>query len=272
MNALTQPHLVSNKWRQWLLVLQLFGGAACCFFYYYQHYGKPHDGCSEESTPISNPFLPLVYPAQSSRDTCEFYTFISGLSSRFAGVNWFSYDVMMAKEKYSHGNCCSIFICHPDDDCTRYWRWLHHFRWAIFDTHATSLLQTNAHLGCIIIVKCDTCQILGVRLYTVTNIVGNDGNRCSYFSIILSPTLNQFMNSLTPQNWNCSWVPNTVNVKEYMSFHSFILNQRSCVHKYEPSQPSPYQDSYLNKWGRITVSQQTCNWPIFQVVTPLSMF
>ena len=50
------------------------------------------------------------------------------------------------------------------------------------------------------------------------------------------------------RNWNSSWVSNTVNVKEYMSFHSFILNHRPCIHKYEPSQPSPYQDSCLHKW------------------------
>ena len=46
-----------------------------------------------------------------------------------------------------------------DDGLTRWWRWLHHFRRIIFDTHIVDPLQTNVHIGCMIVVKCDTGKI-----------------------------------------------------------------------------------------------------------------
>ena len=59
------------------------------------------------------------------------------------------------------------------------WRWLHHsyfqhWRWlhalmtmvasvlgVFFDKHTANPLQTNMHVGCMIVVKCDTCKIFG---------------------------------------------------------------------------------------------------------------
>ena len=79
------------------------------------------------------------------------------------------------------------------------WRWLHHFefqhwRWlhalmtmvawfraGNFDTHSADPLQTNMHIGCMIVVKCDTCKISGAyaHLDCITSTVGDIGNRHS---------------------------------------------------------------------------------------------
>ena len=69
----------------------------------------------------------------------------------------------------------------PDDGCTPWWRWLHHFRRVIFDTHTADPLQTNMHIGCMIVVKCDTCKIAGAHAHLdyTTSTVGDIGNRHS---------------------------------------------------------------------------------------------
>ena len=79
------------------------------------------------------------------------------------------------------------------------WRWLHHFefqhwRWlhvlmtmvalfrvGNFDTLTADPLQTNMHIGCMIVVKCDACKISGAyaHLGCITSIVGDIGNRHS---------------------------------------------------------------------------------------------
>ena len=80
------------------------------------------------------------------------------------------------------------------------WRWLHHFdfqhwRWLhslmtmvasspagnFWHTHAADPLQTNMHIGCMIVVKCDTCKISGAyaHLDCITSTVGDIGNRHS---------------------------------------------------------------------------------------------
>ena len=79
------------------------------------------------------------------------------------------------------------------------WRWLHHFdfspddgstRWLtvasfpagnFWHTHTADPLQTNMHIGCMIVVKCDTCKIAGAyaHLDYITSTVGDIGNRHS---------------------------------------------------------------------------------------------
>ena len=80
------------------------------------------------------------------------------------------------------------------------WRWLHHFdfqhwRWlhalmtivALFrtgnfrHTHTADPPQTNMLIGCMIVVKCDTCKISGAyaHLDCITSTVGDIGNRHS---------------------------------------------------------------------------------------------
>ena len=107
-------------------------------------------------------------------------TFISTLYSCFAGVIWFPLDVIMAKEKYGLDDGWTPLIFSTDDGCTRWWRWLHRIRRVIFDTH--SPLQINMHIGCMIVVKCDTCKIFGALAHldcVTTSIAGNGGNRHS---------------------------------------------------------------------------------------------
>ena len=80
-----------------------------------------------------------------------------------------------------------------------YWRWLHHFdiqhwRWlhalmtmvalfrrVIFDTHTADPMQTNMHIGCMIVVRCDTCTISGAyaHLDCITSTMWDIGNRHS---------------------------------------------------------------------------------------------
>ena len=78
------------------------------------------------------------------------------------------------------------------------WRWLHHFdfqhwRWlhalmtmvALFragnfwHTHTADPLQTNMHIGCMIVVKCDTCKNSGANAHLdcITSTVGDICNR-----------------------------------------------------------------------------------------------
>ena len=61
----------------------------------------------------------------------------------------------MAKEKCGLDDGCTILIFSTDDGCTRWLRWLHHFRWVIFDTHTADPVQTTMHIGCMVVVKCD---------------------------------------------------------------------------------------------------------------------
>ena len=106
---------------------------------------------------------------------------ISRLSSCFAGIIWFPYDVIMAKEKCGLDDGCTILIFSTDDGCTRWWRWLHYFGRVIFDTHTAHPLHTNMLIGCMIVVKRDTCMIsyAYAHLDCITNTVGDIGNRHS---------------------------------------------------------------------------------------------
>ena len=119
--------------------------------------------------------------ARSSWDSSESETFISRLSPCFTGVIWFPYDVIMAKEKCGLDDGCTILIFSTDDGCTCWWRWLHCFGRVIFDTHTADPLQTNMLIGCMIVVKCDTCKISGAYAHfdCITCTVGDIGNRHS---------------------------------------------------------------------------------------------
>ena len=68
------------------------------------------------------------------------------------------------------------------DGFRRWWRWLHQFRQVIFDTRTHDPLQMNMHIGCMIVVRCDTCKIFGAYAQLdckTTSIVGNVGSRHS---------------------------------------------------------------------------------------------
>ena len=63
-----------------------------------------------------------------------------------------------------------------EDGCRRWWQWLHQFRRVIFDTYTADPLQTNMHIYCMIVVRCDTCTIFGAydQLDCImTSVVGN---------------------------------------------------------------------------------------------------
>ena len=119
--------------------------------------------------------------ARSSWDSSGFFTFISRLSSCFAGVIWFAYDVIMTKEKCGLDDGCTILIFSADDGCTRWWPWLHYFGRVIFGTHTAVPLHPNMLIGCMIVVKCDTCKISGAYAYLdcIKSTVGDIGNRHS---------------------------------------------------------------------------------------------
>ena len=55
------------------------------------------------------------------------------------------------------------------------------FRAGNFDTHTTDPMQINMHIGCVIVVKCDTCTIsvAYAHLDCITSTVGDIGNRHS---------------------------------------------------------------------------------------------
>ena len=118
---------------------------------------------------------------RSSWDWSGFSTFISRLYSCFTGVNWFPYDVILAKEKCGLDDGCTILIFSNDNSCTCWWQWLHHFRRVILDTHTPDPLQTNMLIGCMIVVKWDTCKISGAyaHLDRITSTVDDIGNRHS---------------------------------------------------------------------------------------------
>ena len=146
--------------------------------------GKRHHrqhGCGDESAAKCFHFVPLKKPTQSSWNVSGFQTCISILSSYFAGVMRFPYDVIMAKEKHSLHDGCTILIFSTDDGCTRWWRWLQHTQRVIFDTHTADPLQTYMHIGCMIVVKCDSCKIFGAyaQVDCITTIVDNVGDRHS---------------------------------------------------------------------------------------------
>ena len=100
---------------------------------------------------------------------CNYYVLCTAMKT-WLDLTW------MAKEKYDLVDGCTILIFSTDDGCTRWWRWLHQFRWVIFDKHTADPLQTNMNIGCMIVVKCDMCKIF--RAYAplvciATRIVGN---------------------------------------------------------------------------------------------------
>ena len=70
------------------------------------------------------------------------------------------------------------------------------FRAGNFDTHTADPLQTNKHIGCMIVVKCDTCKIFGAyaHLDCITSTVGGIGN-----TLILIKNVN-FIYFLPTQN------------------------------------------------------------------------
>ena len=67
------------------------------------------------------------------------------------------------------------------DGCTRWRRWLHCFGRVIFDTHTAVPLHPKMLIGCMIVVKCDTCKISGAyaHLDCIKSTVGDIGNRHS---------------------------------------------------------------------------------------------
>ena len=101
----------------------------------------------------------------------------------FLGVIWFPYDVIMTKEKCGLDDGCTILIFSTDDGCTRWWRWLHYLGRVIFDTHTHTAdpLQTTMLIGCMIVVKCDTCKISGAyaHLDCIASTESDTGNRHS---------------------------------------------------------------------------------------------
>ena len=149
------------------------------------HWGEPHDGVSMAAAKKAQQNVFALYhlyiTARSSWDSSGFWTFISRLPSCFAGVIWFPYDIIMAKEKCGLDDGCTILIFSTDDGCTRWWRWLHYFGRVIFYTHAADPLQTNMLIGRMIVVKCDTCKISGsyAHLDCITSTVGDICNRHS---------------------------------------------------------------------------------------------
>ena len=66
------------------------------------------------------------------------------------------------KRKCGLDDGCTISIFSTDDGCTRWWRELHYFQWVVFDTQTADPLQKNMHIGCMIVVKCDTGKISGI--------------------------------------------------------------------------------------------------------------
>ena len=130
------------------------------------------------------------------------------------------------KKKFGLDDGCIILIFSPDDGCTRWWRWLHHFRRVIFDTRTADPLQTNMHIGCMIVVTCDTCKIAAAyaHLDYITSTVGDIGNRHSMLALILIkniyfiyflPISKLFRGWSDIVNLNCCWVQNIVNFKEW---------------------------------------------------------
>ena len=62
----------------------------------------------------------------------------------------------------------------------QHWRWLHAlmmmvalFRASNFDTHTADPMQTDMLIGCMIVVKCDTCKISGAYAHLDCIYIGN---------------------------------------------------------------------------------------------------
>ena len=78
------------------------------------------------------------------------------------------------------------WLCHFD---FQHWRWLHVLMTKVtsvpagdFYTHIADPLQTNMDIGCMIVVKCDTCKIFSAYAQLdswTTSIMSNAGNRHS---------------------------------------------------------------------------------------------
>ena len=128
-----------------------------------------------------------VFALYHSYDRTILLGFIWILDFHFKIVLVFRWRYLIAircnngKEKYGLDDGCTILIFSTDDGCTRWWRWLHYFGWVIFDARTADPLQTNMLIGCMIVVKCDTCKISGSYAYLdcITSTVGDIGNRHS---------------------------------------------------------------------------------------------
>ena len=129
-----------------------------------------------------------------------------------------------SKRKCGIDDGCTILIFSTDDGCTRWWRWLHYFGRVIFDTH--SPLQTNMNIGCMIVVKCDTCKISGAYAHlnsiTSTVVILVIGIACrspilikNVYFIYFFPNSKLIYGWSDTTNLNCRWVQNIVNFKEW---------------------------------------------------------
>ena len=124
------------------------------------------------------------------------------------------------------------------------WRWLHHFdfqhwRWlhalmtmvalfraGNFDTHTIDPMQINTHIGCVIVVKCDTCTISGAYAHldsiTSTVVILVIGIACrsliqikNVYFIYFLPNSKLIYGRSDTTNLNCRWVKNIVNFKKW---------------------------------------------------------
>ena len=70
------------------------------------------------------------------------------------------------KEKCGLDDGCTILNVSTNDGCTRWWRWLHQFRWVILDTHTADSQETNMHIGCIdgLVQDCSNSSTLAMEL------------------------------------------------------------------------------------------------------------
>ena len=113
------------------------------------HWGEPHDGCScnhRQSTIVS---MAAAIPIRCNNGKRKMWPW-----------RWLHH-----------------FDFSTDDGCTRWWRWLQYFGRVIFDPHTAGPLKTTMHIGCIIVVKCDTCKISGAYAHLDwTSTVGDIGN------------------------------------------------------------------------------------------------
>ena len=121
---------------------------------------------------------------------------------------------------------CTILIFSTDDGCTPWWRWLHYFGRVIFDTHTAPCRQICLLIGCMIVVKCDTCKICSAYAHldsiTSTVVILVIGIACRSLTLIKNVYFIYFLpNSKLIYGWsdttnlNCRWVQNIVNFKEW---------------------------------------------------------
>ena len=121
-----------------------------------------------------------LYPVRIPFDACDPY-------SNYKAVIWildFHFKIVLVlRRRY-----LTPIRCNNGKRKMWPWRWLHHFdfqhrRWlhyfgrVIFYTHTADPLL----IGCMIVVKCDTCKISGAygHLDCITSTVGDIGNRQS---------------------------------------------------------------------------------------------